>query len=144
MLNKYKEYIMQININQYGNRQAFGAKLKFNSLALRNLFARELSGSFDSVSSRIVENKSGHLRENIQKFKNLYPDDVIEVTLRDTNYSDKDMDVFNPKTMHIKSFTAVDRGGIVSNAFGKMFEFLVGNESKAFWTDKTAKDLFVK
>lgn len=127
---------MQININQYGNRQAFCARLKFNSPELRNLFARELSDSF--------KDNSGSFRANIHKFKDLYPDDVIEVTLRDANYSDKVMDVFNPDTMHLKSFPVIDRGGIVPNAFGKMFEFLVGKEAKAFWNDKTAKDLFVK
>lgn len=127
---------MQININQYGNRQAFGARLKFNSPELRNLFARELSDSF--------KDSSESFRANIHKFKDLYPDDVIEVTLRDANYSDKVMDVFNPDTMHLKSFPVIDRGGVVPNAFGKMFEFLVGKEAKAFWNDKTAKDLFVK
>ena len=127
---------MQININQYGNRQAFGARLKFNSPELRNLFARELSDSF--------KDSSESFRANIHKFKDLYPDDVIEVTLRDTNYSDKEMDVLNPNTMHLESFPVIDRGGIVPNAFGKMFEFLVGKEANAFWTDKTAKDLFVK
>ena len=65
-------------------------------------------------------------------------------TLKDVNYSDKEMEVFNPNTMHLKSFPAVVRNCILPNTFGKMFEFLVGNESKAFWTDKTAKDLFVK
>ncbi len=109
---------MQININQYGNRQAFGARLKFNSPELRNLFARELSDSF--------KDSSESFRANIHKFKDLYPDDVIEVTLRDANYSDKVMDVFNPDTMHLKSFPVIDRGGVVPNAFGKMFEFLVG------------------
>lgn len=118
--------------------------MKFNSPELRNLFADELTRSFDSDYLRLSENKLGNLRENIQKFKDLYKDDVLEITLRDTNYSDKVMDVFNPNTMHLKSFPAIDRGGIIPNAFGKMFEFLLGKESKAFWTDKTAKDLFVK
>ena len=132
---------MQISNNSYGNKPVFGAKLEFTSPELRNLFAAELSRSFDSKLSS--QNKLD-LRENIQKFKDLYKNDVLEVTLKDVNYSDKEMEVFNPNTMHLKSFPAVVRNGIVSNAFGKMFEFLVGNESKAFWTDKTAKDLFVK
>ena len=135
---------MNININQYGNRQAFGAKLKFNSPELKTLFAGELSRSFERKLSGSVKDSSETFRLNIQKFKDLYPNDVIEVTLRDTNYSDKEMDVLNPDTMHLKSFPVIDRGGIVPNAFGKMFEFLVGKEANAFWTDKTAKDLFVK
>ena len=135
---------MQINTSIHRNRQAFGAKLKFNSPELRNIFAGELTRSFDKDYSRLGENNSGNLRENIQKFKDLYKDAVLEITLRDANYSDKVMDVFNPDSMQIKSFPAIDRGGIIPNAFGKMFEFLVGNESKTFWTDKTAKDLFVK
>ena len=135
---------MQINTSTHRNRQAFRAKLKFNSLELRNLFADELTRSFDRDYLRLSENKSGNLRENIQRFKNLYKADVLEITLRDTNYSDKVMDVFNPNTMHLKSFPAIDRGGIVPNAFSKMFEFLIGKESKTFWTDTTAKDLFVK
>ncbi len=132
---------MQIRNSSFENKPVFGAKLKFTSPELRNLFAGELSRSFDSKLSS--QNKSD-LRENIQKFKDLYKNDVLEVTLRDVNYSDKEMEVFNPNTMHLKLFPAIDRNGIVPNAFGKMFEFLVGNESKAFWTDKTAKDLFVK
>ena len=64
------------------------------------------------------------MRENIQKFKDLYKDAVLEITLRDANYSDKVMDVFNPDSMQIKSFSAIDRGGIIPNAFGKMFLFV--------------------
>lgn len=131
---------MRINISSHASQCSFGAKLKFNSPELRHMFARELENSGNSNKSRIGETQ---LKKNIEKFKNMYPNQVIEVTLRPNDYNNATLDVLNPQTMHLKSFPAQDRGGVLPNAFNKMFEVLTGTEAKDFWTDKTVKDLFV-
>ena len=125
---------MQIKTISQNIKPAFGAKIRINSPELTYMFAKELSNN-----GNFTKNK---LKENIETFKKLYPEQTIEFKLRDDNYSDAQLDVFNPQTMHIKSFKAIDRNGIVSDTFNKVFEFLTG--AKDFWTDKTAKDLFVK
>lgn len=134
-----KEKIMQINFNpNINNKPAFNAKLKLNSPELKTAFAKEFIAS---------EQKSwSNLRENIIKFKLMFPSDIVEVALKPTGHNTAELEVLNPQTMHIKSFEAVEKGNFMNDTFNRMFEFLTGNsyETKKFWTDDVAKDLFVK
>ena len=69
---------------------------------------------------------------------------MIELSLRPTSYNEEALDVFNPQSMHIRSFAFKTGNNVIQNTFDKVFEFLVGKESNDFWTDELTKDLFVK
>lgn len=132
---------MKINNNQYNYQKSFGAKLKINSPEIKTLFAQELSIKDDPKTKDL---SLKNLRENIEKFKILHPNQVIELSLRPTSYNEEALDVFNPQSMHIRSFAFKTGNNVIQNTFDKVFEFLVGKESNDFWTDELTKDLFVK
>ena len=132
---------MKINSNPYNYQKSFGAKLRTDSPEIKTLFAKELS-SKDDTKTKDVNLKN--LRENIEKFKIIYPNQVIELSLRPISYDEEVLEVFNPQSMHIRSFPFKTGNSVIQNAFDKVFEFLVGKESNDFWTDELTKDLFVK
>ncbi len=123
---------MQVNFNPYNNRQSFGARLRFNSKELENLFSQELSH----------EKVYGSLRTNIEKFKKMYPQQVIEGNLVSKD-SKKVLELYNPSTRYTKSFDWPKYPTYRSGLFGQVFKFLTTDESKRFWTDEIAKGLFV-
>lgn len=123
---------MQVNYNFPSKPPAFSARLKLNSKELERAFSLELS------SQKIY----GSLVDNIEKFKQNYPEQVIEGNLIDTG-SKKLLELYNPKTKHLKSFDLTSRGSYCMNTFDKAFKYLTTDESKLFWTDKIAKDLFM-
>ena len=127
-----KEIFMQVNFNPYNNRQSFGARLRFNSKELENLFSQELSH----------EKVYGSLRTNIEKFKTMYPQQIIEGNLVSKD-SKKVLELYNPSTRYTKSFDWPKYPTYRSGLFGQVFKFLTTDESKRFWTDEIAKGLFV-
>ncbi len=130
---------MQINSNFHisrpalrNNNPAFGARLRLNSKELERAFSLELSN----------QKCYSNLFKTIEKFKNIHPEQTIEGNLLDTGNEKKFLELYNPKTRHLKSFDLTDRGSYTMNTFYKAFEFLTGDESKKFWEDTITKDLF--
>ncbi len=122
---------MQVNFNPYTNRQSFGAKLRLNHKELNHLFSEELSH----------EKIYGSLRTRIEKFKTIYPNQIIEGNLISKD-SKKVLELYNPNTRYTKSFDWPKYPTYRSGLFEQVFKFLTTDESKRFWTDETAKNLF--
>ena len=122
---------MQVNFNPYTNRQSFGAKLRLNHKELNHLFSEELSH----------EKVYGNLRTRIEKFKAMYPNQIIEGNLISTK-TKKTLELYNPSTRYTKAFDMPENPTYRSGIFEQVFKFLTTDESKRFWTDETAKNLF--